>query len=85
MNPTFKAKSELELMESYAEAMGGISTEEELSEVFDQHVETYKFDLNDKPALRQAFNDWKDSMCREGYIHPVQAHEYCYEGELFDN
>ena len=58
-------------MEAYAEAMGGISSEEELSEVFEQDVETSKF-------------DWKD-MCREGYIHPVQAHEYCYVGELFDN
>ena len=85
MNPIFRNKTELGLIEEYAEAMDGIASEQELSDMFDQDVESSTLDKSDKPALRQAFNDWKDRLCREGYIHPAQAHNYCYVGELFDN
>lgn len=31
--------------------------------------------LGDYPAKRQAFNDWTDSLCKDGRISPELRHE----------
>lgn len=85
MNPIFKNKSDLEVIEAYAWEAAAISSEAHLSEVFDQHIENSPMDTKDKPALRQEFNDWKHQMHKDGYIHQVQLQNYSYVGELFEN
>jgi len=34
----------------------------------------------DFPAMREAFNNWTDALCKAGYISPVQYTNYCYVG-----
>lgn len=81
------SKSELlEQVEEYANYIG-ISSEEELSEIFDQEVlpaviEQYGED--DQPAINETFNNWTDSLCKDGFIHDLQYDQYCYVGKLAD-
>ena len=77
----------LELVELYAEEMGYISSEDELSEIFDENVlpstiEVYGED--DSVAINEEFNNWSDSLCKDGEIHPEQYNNYCYVGRLAD-
>lgn len=82
------SKSELlEQVEEYASNNDGIEDEEELSNRFDQEVlpaviEQYGGD--DQPAINEAFNNWTDSLCKEGFIHDLQYDQYCYVGKLAD-
>ncbi len=74
----------LDMVELYAYEMGYIADEEELSERFDadiapQIIEQYGED--DEPAMNEAFNNWSDSLCKDGDIHPEQYNNYCYVGE----
>lgn len=83
MNPIFKNKTTLEIIEGYAFEAAAISSEIELSELFDKDVKNSATNMDNKPALMQEFRIWKDQMHRDGYIHTLQAHNYCYVGELF--
>lgn len=79
--------SELELAEYYAENENLIASEEELSERFDSDIlplviEQYGED--DTIAISQAFNDWSDSLCKDGELHPSQYNQYCYVGKHGD-
>jgi hypothetical protein len=78
----------LEVIELYAEDNGMIASEEELSKLFDEEIlplvlETYSED--DSVAINEAFNDWTDSLCREGEIHTEQYNHYCYVGKLAED
>lgn len=74
----------LEMVELYADTVGIISTEDELSELFDESIAPLvieQYGENDEPAMSEAFNNWSDSLCKDGEIHPAQYSEYCYVGK----
>ncbi len=73
----------LEMVELYAEEMGYIASEDELSERFDEQVLPAVIDqygTDDTIAISEEFNNWTDSLCKDGEIHPEQYSEYCYVG-----
>lgn len=76
--------TELEVCEYWADEYHAISSEQELSDLFDDEIapaiiETFGDD--DKPAMREAFNNWTDSMCRDHMIADIQYQEYTYVGK----
>jgi hypothetical protein len=78
----------IDLVELYAEDNGKIASESELSKLFDQEIlpmvlETYS--ESDTVGIDQAFNDWTDSLCKDGEIHTEQYNSYCYVGRLADD
>ena len=73
----------LQMVELYAGQMGYISNEQELSDLFDTEMAPHVIEIygeNDQPAMSEGFNNWTDSLCREGEIHPEQYNNYCYVG-----
>jgi hypothetical protein len=77
----------LEIVELYAEENGGIASEQELSERFDSEVlpsVIAEYGEDDEPAINESFNNWTDSLCKDGEIHPEQYNSYCYVGRLAD-
>ena len=79
----------LDMVELYAIECAAISSEDQLSEKFDDEImplllEQYSQkgqEFSDQDLVNQAFNDWTDSLCKEGEIHPEQYNSYCYVGE----
>ena len=79
----------LEMIELYANEMGYISSEQELSDLFDQEIMPVILsqyakpgeDFTDQDMIDQAFNDWTDSLCKDGEIHPEQYNKYVYVGK----
>ncbi len=72
------------MVELYAEEVGFISSESELSERFDEEMAQdviTEYGADDGPAISEAFNNWTDMLCKEGEIHPEQYNQYCYVGE----
>ena len=75
---------ELRAIEQFAEYHGLIESESELSERFDNENEEWLEKMNnrgDQVAINEEFNNWSDSMCKDGSIHGKQYHEYCYVGK----
>lgn len=74
----------LEMVELYAEEVGHISTEAELSERFDDMLgdETKRKLANDPIMLSEEFSYFADSLCKDREIHPEQYANYEYIGEL---
>jgi len=80
----------LGMVELYAEEMGYISSEDDLSARFDTDVlpgliEQYGVkgeSFEDEPLLNETFNNWSDMLCKDGEIHPEQYNNYSYTGEL---
>lgn len=66
-----------------------IESESELSEQFDaevlplikQHCDSSGLVWPDYPMIREEFNNWTDSLCRDGQLHEEQYNNYCYVGE----
>jgi hypothetical protein len=79
----FKHVSLLELVECYATENRLIDSEEMLSERFDQMIEVFapNFPLDDEPALSEEFNNWTDSLCKDGELHDEQYNQYGYVGK----
>lgn len=79
------SKSELlEQVEEYASNNDMISSESELSEIFDREVMPAvieQYGDNDIPAINESFNNWSDSLCKDGIIHELQYDQYCYVGK----
>jgi len=83
----------LEVVEMYAsEAIGDyIDSEEDLSNRFDEqelesHIATLSGHevtcfLDDEVMINEMFSNWKDSLCKNGDIHPIQYDQYCYVGQ----
>ena len=74
----------LEMIELYAQEVGNIASEEELSECFDADVLPHvieQYGEDDQPAINEAFNNWSDALCKAGEIHPEQYAQYCYVGD----
>lgn len=75
---------ELGLVEEWASDCGLISSEEELSAVFDEEIAPLvieQYGENDEPAISEAFNNWSDGLCRGGVLHELQYENYCYVGK----
>lgn len=82
---TFTGVTELELAELYAAENNEISSEDEASEQFDEHVLPAVIDEygeDDEPAISEAFSNWIDSLSKDGSIHETQANNYGYVGRL---
>lgn len=74
----------LEIVEELATYEGWVSSEEELSKKFDEEVAPLvieQYGENDSDAMNQSFNDWSDSLCKDGEIHEAQYNEYTYVGK----
>lgn len=77
----------LDIVESYADDNGMISSESELSELFDSQIAPSviaQYGEGDSVAMNEAFNNWTDMLCKDGTIHPEQYNNYCYVGKWSD-
>lgn len=82
---SFKRFDLLEAVELWAADNGCISSEEELSQRFEEECGEYLAEhADDGPWLRGAFNDWTDGLCKDGELHEEQYNSYCYVGSMFD-
>ena len=83
MRRNYNDEALLEMVELYAEEMGHIASEQELSDIFDRDIAPLvleNYDADDSVAFSEAFNNWADELCKEGEIHPEQYSNYCYVG-----
>jgi len=73
----------LEMIELYANEIGAIASEDELSEQFDAMIDECfpDIDTDDEPMMSECFNNWTDGLCKDGEIHPEQYSQYCYTGK----
>lgn len=74
----------LEIIEEFADFNKLISSEEQLSELFDndviESVVSY-YGTDDIVAINEAFNNWTDGLCKNGDIHEEQYKNYEYVGK----
>ena len=81
----FKNYELLDIVEEFASSNNLISSEDELSERFDEEVLPYVIECygeDDEPAINEAFSNWMDSLCKEGELHEEQYNQYEYVGRL---
>lgn len=81
---SYATDTHLETVETLAEEIGAIASEEELSERFDDECAPHviaQYGEGDEPALNEAFNNWTDALCKDGDLHPLQYNSYSYVGE----
>lgn len=81
---SFKRFDLLEAVELWADDNGCISSEEELSDLFDAEISQLVIDQygeNDHDAMIQAFNDWSDGLCKDDQLHEQQYKNYAYVGK----
>ena len=91
-------ETHLECVEALASENGWVSSEDDLSELFDEELAphiimaaveagTYRpgDEWTDTDMMNEAFNDWTDMLCRDGEIHPIQYNVYCYTGKYSDD
>lgn len=77
----------LEMVELFAEDNGWVSSEDELSARFDDEISLFvikQYGEDDTDAIKQAFNDWTDMLCKDGEIHEEQYNDYSYVGKYSD-
>ena len=58
-------------------------TEQELTDLFNETILPAiiaHYGADDKVAVRTAFNDWTDGLCKGGHITDDQYNNYCYLG-----
>lgn len=72
----------LEIVEDFAAFVAPYESEEELSNAFDAMIQNNELviDTHDAPAMREAFNNWTDMLCKDGELHPEQYDKYTYVG-----
>lgn len=81
---SFKRFDLLEAIELWALDNGCISSEQELSDLFDVEIAQLVIDQygeNDHDAMIQAFNDWSDGLCEDDQLHDQQYNHYSYVGK----
>jgi len=74
----------LDMVELYANECGYIASAQELSDLFDGSIAPVvikQYCPDDVVAMSEAFNNWVDSLCKDGEIHPAQYNDYCYVGK----
>lgn len=84
MSNAFSHVDLIDIIEAYAADNGGYDSEESLSEAFDEQVAPAvieQYGEDDEPAINEAFNNWTDSLCKDGTIHDEQYKRYCYVGK----
>ena len=82
------AATHLEAIETIAGYEGLIASETELSERFDSEIAPLviaQYGEDDQPAINEAFNNWTDSLCKDGEIHTEHYNDYVYIGEYSDD
>lgn len=80
----FKRFDLLEAIELWALDNGCMSSEQELSDLFDAEIAQLVIDQygeEDHDAMIQAFNDWSDGLCKDGQLHDQQYNHYGYVGK----
>lgn len=83
MNDFTHIDSAVELAEALAEEWGLYASEQELSDAFDEQIAPHvikEYGADDIIAMSEAFNNWTDSLCKDGNLHSSQCNEYCYVG-----
>lgn len=84
MSNTFANSDLLEIVEHFAEENDLISSEEQLSERFDEEVAPNVIEAygeNDEPAMNEAFSGFVDYLQEEGQLHSEQVNSYVYVGK----
>jgi len=85
MGINYNQYDELELIELIASYEGNIASESELSDRFDEtfteYIESNRLE-DDEPAISEMFNNWTDSLCKDGEIHEEQYSKYDYVGNF---
>ena len=83
LNATRKRKLTLERIEEIAAYYGNPSSIKAISEAFDNYVREsgIGYPIDDKPAMREALNNFTDNMCKNGSIHSEQYRSYYYVGK----
>ena len=80
----FNNYSLMDIIEDFAASEGLISSEKELSEMFDEEVAPSvieQYGEDDTIAMDEAFNNWTDALCEEGELHEEQYNSYTYVGK----
>ena len=75
--------STLEIVEEWGYYNDLLSSEEEVSERFDAEIApavVAKYGEDDTIAMNEAFNNWTDSLCKDGELHELQYENYEYVG-----
>ena len=75
--------NDLEIVEELQDNDGKIANEKQLSDQWDLLLDNAlePFPLDDGPMFREEFNNWTDSLCKDGELHELQYNEYCYVGK----
>lgn len=72
----------LEVVEEIASDEKMISSEQDLSNAYDQMLEETGFNQwDDATMIRCGFSDWADSLLSDGLLHEEQVNNYCYIGK----
>lgn len=72
----------LTMVEEVAESNNWISSEEQLSEMFDTMVKELNINYgDDEDMMNEDFNNWTDGLCKDGTIHEEQYRNYGYVGK----
>ena len=82
----------LDMVELYAAEVGYLSTEDEVSERFDEEIAPLIVEQHGKKGvefedtimMNEEFSNWLDGLTKEGEIHPEQYSSYCYTGRYSD-
>ena len=85
---SFKRFDLLEAVELWAEDNNALSSEQAVSDRFDEEVLPLviaKYGEDDQPAIREAFNDWTDMLHKDDELHEEQYNNYCYVGRLAED
>lgn len=79
---TFRHFDLLEAIELWAADNGCISSEQELSDAFDEaHADWLPTVADDWPAISEAFANYADSLSSDCLLHDEQVQHYCYVGK----
>jgi len=84
--PADDTQAMLSRVEAYQEDTNGIASEQALSDMFDNGIEDMVDPaiFTDGPMMRECFNNWSDSLCKDGELHPLQYDQYCNVGRYAD-
>lgn len=80
----YNSLSILDIVEEWGYDNGLLSSEEEVSERFDENIAPFvieQYSEDDRIAMNEAFNDWTDSLCKDGELHELQYENYEYVGK----
>ncbi len=81
-------ETRLSFIETYAEENGLISSEQELTDLFNDEILPLIYEKHGEPGIafddedmiNQTFNDWSDGLCKDAELHDLQYNQYCYLG-----